>query len=178
MLETYSVPLHLKNKVKKFGYDEIDRHKFNWWKVLGWIILISLAVIGFLALCVYFFPNLEAKEIISPAIWKVLLAEGANQGYEGMYAIACVVRNRGGELDGFAGAHRKDLDAFCNRQGKRYIEMAKRIETIVFKNNGKDITNGATHFENEKAFGVPYWAKKMDRVTVIGSHVFYKARSK
>ena len=117
-----------------------------------------------------------ARSETPPAIWKVLLAEGANQGYEGIYAIACVIKNRGGDLRGFMGAHRKDLDLFCNRQGKRYIEMAKQIETIVFKNNGQDITNGATHFENIQRFGVPYWAKKMDSVAVIGEHTFYKEK--
>lgn len=111
----------------------------------------------------------------TPAIWKVLLAEAANQGEIGLYAIACVIRNRGG-INGFAGAYRKDLDVFCNRQGERYIKMAKRIEVIVFKNNGKDITGGATHFENIQKFGIPYWAKKMDRVAIIGNHTFYRER--
>ncbi len=31
-------------------------------KTLGWIIFIFLAIIGFLALCVYFFPDAEAQE--------------------------------------------------------------------------------------------------------------------
>ncbi len=31
-------------------------------KILGWIILIFLAIIGFLALCVYFFPDLKASQ--------------------------------------------------------------------------------------------------------------------
>jgi len=162
----------------KIYCDFIDQPKPKFPKWLFWLIFSILLIIAILWLCIYLFPDLEAKEITPPTIWKVLLAEGANQGYEGMYAIACVIRNRGGDLRGFAGAHRKDLDAFCNRQGKKYIEMAKRIEIIVFKNNGKDITNAATHFENIQKFGVPYWTKKMDKVTVIGNHTFYRERIK
>ena len=171
MMPTYGIPLHLKNKIKQIGYNEMDRQgELRFWKwlaVIGWLLF-------FLLLGLYFFPDLEAKEITSPAIWKVLLAEGANQGYDGMYAIACVIRNRGGDLNGFVGAYRKDLDAFCNRQGKRYIEMAQRIETSVFKKKAPDITQGATHYENEMAFGKPYWAKGMVVVARIGKHVFYK----
>ncbi len=39
-------------------------------KILGWIILITLAITGFLALCVWFFPDLEAKEYEVKTIWK------------------------------------------------------------------------------------------------------------
>ena len=146
-------------------------------KLYGKAKIQGLIPCGLLIFILLIAASVQAGQTTSsPDLWKVIMAEAVSEGYDGMYGVACVIRNRGGDLRGFAGTHRKDLDAFCDRQGKRYIEMAKRIETIVFKNNGRDITNGATHFENIQKFGIPYWAKKMDRVAVIGSHTFYKER--
>lgn len=109
-----------------------------------------------------------------PAVWKVLLAEADNQGYEGMYAVACVIRNRSGDLSGFCGAKRWDLDAFCRRQGNKLIATAKDIEHRVLKANGPDTTNGATHFENVRAYGMPEWARNMRVVKRIKDHTFFK----
>jgi len=111
-----------------------------------------------------------------PTIWKVLLAEASNQGYDGMYAVACVIRNRGGDLRGFCGAKRKDLSVFCNRQGRRAISQARDIEKRVFELACADTTGGATHFENVEAFGTPWWAKEMVVTVKIGSHTFYKKK--
>lgn len=118
-------------------------------------------------------PNCNAEE---PEIWKVLLAEAADQGYDGMYAVACVIRNRGGNLNGFYGAKRKDLDSFCKRQGSYYINLAKKVEQEVFREGARDVTGGATHFENLQRFGTPYWVKKMVITCKIGRHTFYKPK--
>ena len=93
-----------------------------------------------------------------------------------MYAVACVYRNR---LEknmslGCIALQRKNLDVFVKRQGKRYTIMAQGIIQKLFEDNGKDITGGATHYENIEAFGVPYWAKDMRITCKIGSHTFYK----
>jgi len=57
----YRVPLHLKNKVKQIGYDEISRnHPFNWWVVITIISWIITAIVIYLWL---FIPDLEANEI-------------------------------------------------------------------------------------------------------------------
>jgi len=114
-------------------------------------------------------------ECSEPPIWKVLLAEAANQSYEGMYAVACVIRNRGG-IDGFYGAKRKDLNEFCNRQGERLISLAKTIERRVFEEGAADITSGSTHFENIERFGTPYWAKTMEKTVKIKNHTFWRQR--
>ena len=45
-----------------------------------------------------------------PEIWQVIIAEAVGEGYEGMYAVACVIRNRGGDISGFCGGRRKDLE--------------------------------------------------------------------
>jgi hypothetical protein len=114
----------------------------------------------------------------APAIWKVLLAEAASEGEQGMYAVACVIRNRGGDLRGFCGSRRKGLDGFCERQGRKYISLAQAIEKRVFEEQAPDITNGATHFENTKAFGIPSWAKTMIVTARIKAHTFYRERGR
>ncbi len=110
-----------------------------------------------------------------PAIWKVLMAEAVSEGEAGMYAVACVIRNRGGDLDGFYGGKRKDLDDFCKRNGSRYILQAKVIARRVFEESTPDSTGGATHFENVERFGIPYWAREMTVTAKIGRHTFFKA---
>jgi len=56
--------------------------------------------------------------------------------------------------------------------------MAKSIIQKVFYGDAPDISKGATHYENEMAFGKPYWAKDMVVVARIGSHIFYKEKLK
>ena len=104
------------------------------------------------------------------------MAEAVSEGYSGLYAVACVIRNRGGDLNGFYGAKRKDLDEFCIRQGETYISQAKEIQDRVFTQGACDNTGGATHYENIEKFGTPYWAKGMTRTVKIGSHTFFKGR--
>jgi len=61
MLETYQVPLHLKNLAKHIGHNEIDRvRQLRFWKTLCIISWIITAIAIYLWL---FIPHLEAKEI-------------------------------------------------------------------------------------------------------------------
>lgn len=110
----------------------------------------------------------------NPPIWQVLMAEDVAGGYKGMYAVACVIRNRGGDLHGFCGAKRKDLSVFCSRQGGKAMREARQIERRVFEQDGPDITLGATHFEAVEKYGMPYWAKGMKVTVKIGEHTFFK----
>jgi hypothetical protein len=111
-------------------------------------------------------------------LWKGLIAEAVGEGYRGMYAVACVYRNRirEGLPLGCVGLKRKDLESFVAKQGKKYEIMAKQIIEEVFEKNGKDITNGATHYENIERFGIPYWAKEMEVTCKIGNHTFYREK--
>jgi spore germination cell wall hydrolase CwlJ-like protein len=104
------------------------------------------------------------------------MAEAAGEGYKGMYAVACVIRNRGGDLHGFCGAKREDISLFCNRQGREVVREAQQIEHVVFERKGPDITKGATHFEAVEKYGVPYWIKDVQVTVKIGSHTFFKRR--
>lgn len=126
-----------------------------------------------------FFPGTTESKKKEIAIWKVLLAEAAGEGKEGMKAVYCAMRNRA-NLEKIsiekafykycAGSRRKDLDRFVERQPKHLRKAAKKIA----KGKLKDIVGGATHFENVEKFGMPYWAKKMKITKKIGHHTFFK----
>ena len=132
-------------------------------------LLILLFVITFILLC----SLVRADEI---PVWKILMAEAVSEGYEGMYAVACVIRNRGGDLSGFLGAKRKDLDDFCKRQGQYYINLAQEIERCVFEENSPSNIGNATHFEAIEIYGEPWWAKDMIVTCKIGEHTFYEEK--
>lgn len=111
-----------------------------------------------------------------PELWKVILAEAASEGYYGMYAVTCVVKNRKlkGMKHGLCAANQKNLDRWVYKQPKKYRVAAQKIVEQVMSNKGKDVTGGATHYENIEKFGRPYWVKGMIRTVKIGNHVFYK----
>jgi len=118
----------------------------------------------------------EAKaQVPSPALWKGLLAEASSEGYQGMYAVACCVKNRlnNGMNTGLVALKRKDLDEFVRREGRKAEYLAKDIIRKVFEENGIDTTRGATHYENIEAFGLPKWSRSMVRTVKIGKHTFF-----
>lgn len=53
--------------------------------------------------------------------------------------------------------------------------MAKKAWAESAKSN---LTKGATHWENVKAFGKPKWASKMKKTVTIKDHVFFAEVSK
>lgn len=119
----------------------------------------------------------RAEAMTYPAnLWQGLIAEACNQGYDGMYAVACCVRNRlnAGMNTGLCALKRKDLDAFCKRQGSQVEKMAKDIIKKVFEQNAPDTVFGATHYENIKAYGWPKWSKDMAVVAKIKDHTFFR----
>lgn len=108
-------------------------------------------------------------------LWKGLVAEAVGEGHRGMYAVACVVRNRlkKGMNTGLAGLKRHDLNAFVARQGEQAEGDAKNIVVEVFERQGQDITGGALYFESTD-FKRPWWAPMHKQVLKLGKHIFYK----
>ena len=118
------------------------------------------------------------EERLVQNLWKGLLAEAASDGYDGMYAVACVVRNRlvCGMNDGLEGLKRKDLNEFVKKQPK-YVQLkAKLIVRQVFEYKYQDTTCGAMHFVNVHNCS-PDWIKWMKYCRTIGSHTFMKERT-
>ena len=109
-------------------------------------------------------------------LWKGLIGEAVSEGYNGMYAVACVYRNR---LEnnmplGCVAMNKEKLDEFVADQGQHYESISKEIISLVFDQGSPDTTRGATHYENIEAFGIPYWASSMHITVKLGNHTFYK----
>ena len=135
------------------------------------IVFVIVAFLSFSDFCFVY-----AEKISHPKyLYKGIIGEAVGEGYAGMYAVACVYRNRlrKGMPLGCVAFKRGDLDRFVEKQGKKYKEMVAIIVRKVFSENSPDSTNGATHYENIRAFGFPYWAKDMKTTIKIGNHTFF-----
>lgn len=109
---------------------------------------------------------------------QVIAAEAAGEGYEGMYAVGCVISNRAKlwhktpyqvvtqphQFYGYMAGNRDKL----YRQVK---PMADKIATELIEGRIIDVTGGALYFRryDEPVFK---WCKV--RTVRIGNHVFYK----
>jgi hypothetical protein len=133
-------------------------------------IIIALALAFVMIVVLGFVVSVFGEEVNPPAkLWQGLIGEAVSEGYNGMYAVACVYRNRL-ERDmnlGCVALKRKDLANFVKRQGSLYENMAKEIVRKVFGNPWLDVTGGATHYEHTRVYGTPYWAKGMKIVKVM-----------
>ncbi len=100
-----------------------------------------------------------------PAI-RAIVGEAANQGYTGMLAVAGAIRNRG-TLQGVYGLRNPAAD----RQSREVWARARQAWAASATN---DITGGATHWENVRAFGMPAWARAMRKTVCIKDHQFFR----
>jgi len=107
------------------------------------------------------------EEVSDTDAVRAIIGEASNQGYQGMLAVACGIRNRG-TLNGVYGLHAKHVD----KEPKWVWDQAHRAWDESEHNR---IHNG-THWENIKVFGTPYWVKDMTEVYRYKDHVFYKRR--
>ena len=137
-------------------------------KIIIFIILTVLLI---------FIVDLGA-EINLDNLWKPVLVEATGEGRTGMYAVACVYRNRisKGMNLGSSGMKRKDLDRFIYLQGRQQEIIAKDVVYEVFVEHKEDVTGGATYFENIEEFGIPYWYYDMNETCKIGNHTFFKEK--
>lgn len=123
--------------------------------VIGLILVIILGV----------YPA-YSQSIPSVLAVRGIVGEAGNQGYIGMLAVACAIRNRG-TLEGVYGVNGKQV----NKEPKWVWNLASK----AWKDSERrDITNGAQYWENVNRFGIPYWARKMIVVFKYRDHVFFK----
>lgn len=118
-------------------------------------------------ICISIFSTQASCAVSESQAVKTLIGEASNQGLDGMTAVAEVLRRRG-STQGFYGARR---ERFISSQPKWVHDQARKAWKLSKHSN---LTKGATHFENVKAFGVPSWASKMKKVAVIKDHTFYR----
>ena len=107
----------------------------------------------------------EAAEINNELAIRAIIGEASNQGYQGMLAIACGIRNRG-TLEGVYGLKAKHI----NKEPKWVWDMAKR----AWQESKYNRIHQGTHWENIKTFGKPYWLRDMTLVYQYKDHNFYK----
>lgn len=126
-----------------------------------------------------FSTQVSATELTDDAAIRAILGEAENQGAIGMLAVACVIRTRKSLAGIFGAAQIRENNGVFIRVSKKgirridpkIVDAAREAWALSAK---KDITNGATHFENVKAFGFPNWARDMRVVFEHGDHVFFR----
>jgi len=134
-------------------------------------------LLGFFIFCLLTNP-VEAHGKQPPKkLWKGLIREAVEDGDMGLLAVALCVRNRlsCNMNDGLVGLKKRDLDAFCKREGLRVERASKKIVKKVFTGQAKDITGGATYFEDVR-HPTPSWAKGLKKTVQIKHHQFYATK--
>ena len=129
-------------------------------KPLSRLFRIIPLIIAFLLIpsCAYAYIDQEAI--------RAIIGESSNQGKIGMLKVASAIRNRG-TLKGVYGLKAKHVD----KEPQWVWDMAREAWQVSLY---KDYSNGATHWENIKVYGKPYWVKSMIKVDEYKDHIFYK----
>lgn len=116
-----------------------------------------------------------------------IIGEAENQGYDGMLAVACAIRNRG-TLKGVYGLnaprvrykrYTKAIWLEAQKAWEKSEDLIKWDDELneksgVWTHLNYDPTHGAQFWEDTRAFGKPYWADKCKQTVIIKDHVFYK----
>lgn len=126
-----------------------------------------MPIIAMVLLCLLVPSTVKAAPIPEALAVKAIIGEAANQGYQGMFAVAHAIRNRG-TLSGVYGlnAKRKEPQWVHEMALKAWRASAVRAT---------DPTHGATLWENIKAFGRPNWNfSKLTKTYEYKDHSFYK----
>ena len=111
-----------------------------------------------------------------------ILGEARGEGYEGMYAVACVIKQRSKErkltpsqvclqrlqFSCWNGKKVSDLNKLFNsRSQATAVSLAKNLDTI-----DSTVVGNANHYHNTSVN--PYWADKSKVTKKIGNHIFYR----
>lgn len=155
------------------AYSASTRRHLAWarealfWPAIG-ALLTALTILG--ALCYFAGVGWCASETIpEDRAIHAILGEARGEGYAGMYAVACAIRNRG-HLGGVDGARADISDA----SGALHRQAARAWAESEY---GPDPTRGADHWYAHKILR-PWWAKYGTRTAVIGGHTYMRAVKK
>lgn len=97
---------------------------------------------------------------------RCVIGEASNQGLGGMTAVADALQNRG-TTKGVYGCKSPHVD----KEPSWVWKMARKAWQGAKTANP---TQGASFWENVKAFGKPYWADSLVKTVLIKDHQFYK----
>ena len=98
---------------------------------------------------------------------RAIYGEACGEPYVGKLAVAGAIRNRG-TLRGVYGQTSPLLTQPINARAWAQCARAWRESAT------RDITHGATHWENTHDFGANYWTRKMQCVGTFGRQQFFK----
>ena len=127
---------------------------------------IAATVVNLLLL-LFVCGNVHAATIPDRRAVNAIIGEAEGEGYDGMVAVACAIRNRG-TLKGVYGEKAPRV------VGRKYSKTVYNLAVKAWAASAKkDITNGATHWEGTK-FRIPYWAKHMQVTLVVNHQRFYR----
>jgi len=134
-----------------------DYDNLKWYTIMATIINIILL------LC---FCSVARAEVIPEGVaLRCVIGEASNQGLEGMKAVSSALRNRG-TVKGVYGCK----SGLADKEPEWVWKMARRAwRESAFR----DFANSGTHWENVRAFGLPYWAKNMRVTLKLGDHWFF-----
>jgi hypothetical protein len=112
-----------------------------------------------------------AERIPKERAVNAIIGEAEGEGYRGMLAVACAIRNRG-SLRGVYGERSKRV------VNHLYDDDTKRMAYgawFVSQDDGlcEELIHGATHWEGT-SFKTPWWAEHKQVTAVIGNQRFYK----
>lgn len=139
---------------------------------------MNLKILGVIIVMAFVTPTAYAKEVPADLAIRAIIGEAENQGFDGMLAVACAIRNRG-NLHGVFGLEqiRENSGIFIRitKHGPRRIRPAVVADAKrAWQNSLTEKLHNGTMWENIKAFGVPYWAKNLKPVYTVGDHTFYR----
>lgn len=118
---------------------------------------------------------------------KTIFGEARGESEEGQTAVACCIINRFKAKKWFSGQTiaetcLKPWQFSCwnkNDPNRRKLDclsfsVYSKYFSIIEKAEGKDITNGATHYYAPAVVSCPKWAKGKEPCAKIGNHLFFK----
>ena len=131
-------------------------------------------------------PNVDAKQQTSitqvkdrTIVAKVIAGEAAGEGYNGMYAVACVIQNRGGNpINIVKKPHQFSAIEDTNLMDRNYKQVKGTVDKLANEIGSlKDNTDGATNYVTNSYYAKHKnrgWLGKLKVTKVIGNHTFLK----
>lgn len=146
----------------------IDKHQLCHENEAGAIVALAVMAALLTVLLAIGLPSCADAEVYDEQGVKCIIGEAANQGYDGLVAVADALQNRG-TTKGVYGC----ISARAGKEPAWVWTMARRAWQEAKTSNP---VGGADHWEAVGLYGEPYWAKSMVRTVKIKDHTFYKAK--
>lgn len=154
------------------------------------MMIVKTTIVGFLAGAIIFVPTYiyNKDNIEHYCLAKNIYHEAKNQPYKGMLAVGQVTLNRVNSRYWknsicevvYEGSHKPFKCQFswtCDKKPDKIDKSSKAWQlskhaAVAILEQKVDVVGDATHFHADYVH--PYWADKIERITKIGNHIFYK----